>query len=229
MRHLFNYNKLKIAVFFLLISLTVFSEEIDLFLSLKFFDVKGYFAENSFTKFMYTWGILPGQILISSSFILFLFSFCSKKCRHLKLDAGYIFISIFLGAVILVHGLGKDHINRPRPRQVTQFGGEHSFRPFYQPKITYTPSKFKSFPCGHCTMGFCFFSIAYFFKQKEKERYFTASLYIATFYGSLIGVVRIAQGGHFLTDVIFSGVIMWASSYVSYLFFRSFSWDRQLA
>jgi lipid A 4'-phosphatase len=219
-----NYSKLKIALFFAAIFLTIFSQELDLFVSLKFFETNGRFVENSFTTFMYTSGLLPGKILTFGSLFLFLLSFCSPKYARYRGNAGYIFVSIFLGAVILVHGLGKDHIHRPRPKQVTEFGGEHAFRPFYAPKITYHLSKCKSFPCGHCTMGFCFFSLAYVFKKEKKRAYFIAFLWIAILNGFAIGFVRIAQGGHFFTDVIASGVIMWAASDI---LFKAFFSGRQ--
>ncbi|MDP2174105.1 MAG: hypothetical protein Q8J62_10060, partial [Candidatus Cloacimonadaceae bacterium] len=39
-------------------------------------------------------------------------------------------------------------------------------------------------------------------------------LFFAMIYGTLIGFVRIAQGGHFASDVIWSGALIYLCSYI---------------
>ncbi|RKY68719.1 MAG: hypothetical protein DRQ24_11425, partial [Candidatus Latescibacterota bacterium] len=35
-------------------------------------------------------------------------------------------------------------------------------------------------------------------------------LFIGLLYGIIIGIARIAQGGHFLSDIVFSGLILYS-------------------
>ena len=40
-----------------------------------------------------------------------------------------------IGVGLFTHILLKDHWGRPRPKQVTQFGGTQEFHPFYKPNF----------------------------------------------------------------------------------------------
>ena len=40
-------------------------------------------------------------------------------------------------------------------------------------------------------------------------------------FGFLLGAVRIAEGGHFLSDVVFSGIIVFSLSFVLNILFRA--------
>ena len=123
-------------------------------------------------------------------------------------------LTIILGAGFITHTLLKDHWGRPRPKQVTEFGGSQPFRPFYSPNFFHQPHPSKSFPCGHCTMGFYFFALALVLKRLgyRKGYYFTFAF--ALVFGITLGISRMAQGGHFLSDVLAAGLIMWITAYL---------------
>lgn len=184
---------------------------IDLDISRYFYSPQG-FTDNGFTQVMYTWGVIPGLILTFGAFLVFLTSFGMKTFKPYRKEALYLFVSIFVGSVIVVHAFFKDHIERPRPREVTQFGGQATFRAVYEPKITLSRSPHKSFSCGHCTMGFCFFSLAYIFQYRKNQKAYLLTLLFALSLGGTLSLTRIAQGGHFFSDVIVSMVVMWISA-----------------
>ena len=75
-----------------------------------------------------------------------------------------------VGAGFIVHTALKDHWGRPRPKQIIAFGGEQTFRPFYSPNFFHQPEPSKSFPCGHCTMGFYFFAVAFALRRSGYRR-----------------------------------------------------------
>ena len=102
---------------------------------------------------------------------------------------------------ILANSVFKDHWGRPRPRQVDMFGGS---MPFHQPWQPGPAPKNASFPAGHPTIAF-YLSAPYFVLRGKKSRS-QALLWLwgGIFYGVIMGMARIIQGGHFVTDVIWS-------------------------
>lgn len=117
-------------------------------------------------------------------------------------------LSMVLGAGLIVHVALKDHWGRPRPRKTIELGGTQPFRPYYEPNFQEKiPSK--SFPCGHCSTGFYFFSLAILGLQRKSKGLFYLGMFLALSLGTILGVTRIAQGAHFFSDVLVSALIMW--------------------
>lgn len=61
-------------------------------------------------------------------------------------------------------------------------------------------------------MGFFFFSAAFALKRTGHRNWSTFFLIYAFGMGILLGLARIAQGGHFVSDVLMSGLILWICS-----------------
>ncbi len=96
----------------------------------------------------------------------------------------------------------KDHWGRARPRQVTEFGGSKTFTPPLIP-AKQCPRNC-SFVSGEAASIFLpFYAVAFVALQWD------AVLVVAgTLLGLASGAVRVSQGAHFLSDVIFAGVFM---------------------
>lgn len=123
----------------------------------------------------------------------------------------FLLLSLALGPGLIVNTIFKDHWGRARPAQIVQFGGEKSFsRPF-------VPSdqclRNCSFPSGDPSMGFYLVSVAFLVPEPRWRRRAIAG---ALALGAAIGVIRLAQGGHFLSDVIASGFIIYGVSWLLY-------------
>ncbi len=119
----------------------------------------------------------------------------------------YLVVSLIVGPGLIVNTLLKDHWGRARPVSVQQFGGAAHFTP---PLVVSDQCLSNcSFPSGHAALGFWLVSFALLAPLPWRGRAVAASLA----FGSLIGVTRIAQGGHFLSDVIASGIIVLAVSW----------------
>ena len=58
-------------------------------------------------------------------------------------------------------------------------------------------------------MGFCFFALFFIGQQSRDQKMAKAGLALAFLLGGTLGYARIAQGGHFLSDVIVSAFVMW--------------------
>jgi lipid A 4'-phosphatase len=175
----------------------------------------GHFRSNAFDDFMYNYAVIPAQILAIIAAILYLLSFFCSPLKKFRISALVLILTMVVGAGFITHTLLKDHWGRPRPRQVIEFGGKQSFRPFYSPNFFHQPEPSKSFPCGHCTMAFYFFAVALVLKRFGLRAWFYFTMMFAVVFGLMMGIARMAQGGHFFSDVLLSGVIMWLTAYAS--------------
>jgi lipid A 4'-phosphatase len=127
------------------------------------------------------------------------------RSRWLSLTfAQWLYLGACLGAGPgLVANIGlKDHWGRARPATVVEFGGTRIFTSV--PTISKECDRNCSFVSGEASSIFMlFFAAAFLFPWNA--RLFWAGGVVC---GSLAGLIRMAQGGHFLSDVIFAGLFM---------------------
>ena len=135
------------------------------------------------------------------------------RSRHSQLWKAGVFmcLTMAIGPGLVVNGILKDHAGRYRPRQVEELGGTHD----YAPPLSFALHEGHSFPCGHCSVGFIFGTLVLVLprgKRLAKAALFTFSLLL----GSALGLGRMAAGAHFFSDVLWAGLIVWGSAWVSY-------------
>jgi membrane-associated PAP2 superfamily phosphatase len=155
-------------------------------------------------QWLYRYGTVPGVVLTLGALVGFGLSFTGAWLRRWRRELILVFLTAAIGGGVLVNAFFKPYWGRPRPRQVEEFGGLHGYREFYRPDV---PGKGQSFPCGHCTMGFVFVSLV--FLRRRAPAAALAGTVFGLAYGSLLGLCRILQGGHFVTDVLWSlGILL---------------------
>jgi membrane-associated PAP2 superfamily phosphatase len=125
-------------------------------------------------------------------------------------DATLVLLAVVLGPGLLVNLVFKDHWHRPRPRDVAQFGGQ----------LHYTPPPLrgeggKSFPCGHCSVGFLY-GVGWWLWRRRSPYLAAASLAIGLLAGTALGVGRMAAGGHFLSDIVWSALLAFGVTHALY-------------
>lgn len=108
----------------------------------------------------------------------------------------FLALVLLLGPGVLVNGVFKDHWGRARPAQVTEFGGTAQFTPAWV--VSDQCQNNCSFVCGDASVGFAFVALA--FVSRRPKTWLGVGLAI----GGLFGFMRMGQGGHFFSDVIFS-------------------------
>lgn len=113
----------------------------------------------------------------------------------------FVLLSFALAPGLVVNILLKDHWGRARPAQITEFGGSRQFTPPLQP--AFQCQRNCAFVSGDASAGFALLSIAFVARPGWRRRLSLAALAA----GSLFGLIRILQGGHFLSDIVFSGLI----------------------
>jgi hypothetical protein len=104
--------------------------------------------------------------------------------------------------VVVDWGL-KDQVGRPRPEQLDIFGRNKPFVPAFQ--LSTHCDVNCGFVSGHAAAGFSIMAWGMWAAWSRRKRWLLAGAVV----GLLIGAVRIAQGGHFLSDVVFAGWAVW--------------------
>lgn len=126
------------------------------------------------------------------------------KRREMQKAAVFLFLCMLLGPGLLVNGVLKEYAGRPRPRALVEFGGsERYLAPWH------FGTDGHSFPCGHCSVAFTYAALCPVL-QRRRPKLSKWILALAVTGGLAIGVGRMAAGAHFLSDVVWAGLIVWA-------------------
>lgn len=157
--------------------------------------------------------ILAAVLMLGSLFIL-IYSGLRNKLSQYKLAAGCVLLTILLGPGLLVNAIFKDHWCRPRPNQIIEFGGQLHHVP---PLKIGESRKGESFPAGHPSVGFSL-AIFWLLLRGRKPKLALAALVTALAAGILMGVGRMAAGGHFLSDVLWSGIMSIFAAYMVFYY-----------
>jgi lipid A 4'-phosphatase len=129
----------------------------------------------------------------------------------------WLFLGVCLaaGPGLVTNAILKDHWGRARPVQIVEFGGTKSYSPPLV--ISHQCARNCSFVAGEPSTVYATFFAAAFLFPNLGRRLFAAGIVG----GLLAGLMRISQGAHFLSDVIFSGVAMSLTVAVVYLIFEA--------
>lgn len=121
-------------------------------------------------------------------------------------EALFVIAVFALGPGLLANTLAKDHSGRPRPTAVQLFGGPLAYAaPF---AFDGACPRNCSFVSGDAAAGFAFLAPAALLPRHWRRRGITGALGL----GAAIGIMRMLQGGHFLSDVIFAGLLVAATA-----------------
>lgn len=122
----------------------------------------------------------------------------------------FVLLTVVLGPGLLVNFVLKDHWERPRPRDVVELGGQ----------LPYVPAPLrgeggKSFPCGHCSVGFLY-GMGWWIWRHSRPSWALASLAVGLLTGTALGLGRLAAGGHFASDTVWSAFLAFGVAHFLY-------------
>jgi lipid A 4'-phosphatase len=124
--------------------------------------------------------------------------------------AVFLLMTMALGPGLMVNGILKDHWGRPRPIDVQQMGGTEYFVAWWDPRGD-CPSNC-SFVSGDVSAGIWTLAPAALMPAPWRPAAYVA----AVAFGAAIGIMRMLFGAHFLTDVVFAGVITFLITWLTY-------------
>jgi lipid A 4'-phosphatase len=179
---------------------------------------KGWILQNRpLWNFLYKFGIYPGYFFALIALIMISLSYWSSKYIKYRKACILLVFTLIAGPGVIVNGVLKDHAGRPRPREITEFGGTEKFLCVCQVGDN---NQAKSFPCGHCSMGF-YMAVPYLFLRYRRRFLAWTFLIGGTTYGILMGIARMMAGGHFASDVLWSGGIVWLVALTGLYLFKT--------
>lgn len=139
--------------------------------------------------------------------LVYLFGHLHRYTERFRRRALYVLLVIVIGPGLVVNAVFKDHWGRPRPVHVKEFGGKYD----YVPPGLISDSPDKSFVCGHCSVA-ASFVVLYFLSQNHKLLYLALSVFLL---GGM-GATRMTAGGHFVSDILWSGYLVFLVAYALY-------------
>ena len=167
---------------------------------------------------IYTYGLLPGQILGCAGIFLTIFSFFPRFHTYKPISL-FLSCSLLIGPVFLCNSIGKRFFIRPRPKQTLCYGGKF---PYIKPLHIYrekTDRHLRSMPSGHVALCLYLYALTFIGKYLQKRSLFFLGIFLGTILSPAMALSRFAQGGHYLSDVIASFVIMSITFFVMEKFF----------
>lgn len=150
---------------------------------------------------LYKYGAVPGLIAAVAASVVFALGFAYVGMLKYRKISIIVLLTMALGPGLFVNVLFKNYFGRPRPRDAAEFGGKWQYK---LPLVPGKPGQGHSFPSGHASMGFVFLALYVYYRDKNKAASY-CWLAGSSVFGAAIGAARMAQGGHFLSDV------MWAA------------------
>src|SRR5271157_5012639 len=113
----------------------------------------------------------------------------------------FLIATIAIGPGLIVNLGLKDHWHRPRPVQTQEFGGPDPFRPWYEDNGAC--KKNCSFVSGEAATGFWMVAPASLLPPPWRG----PAIVAAFLFGIGASLLRMAFGGHYLSDVLLGGLV----------------------
>jgi lipid A 4'-phosphatase len=144
----------------------------------------------------------------TTAVVLFVYVLASLKWQGLaprgrRRAATFLLLVLLIGPGLIVNAF-KDTWGRARPVNVEELGGDRRFTPALVPSDQCRRNC--AFTSGHAAFGFWWMAPA-FVDRRRRGMWLALGLAL----GLGIGLLRIAQGGHFVSDVLFSGWIVYGT------------------
>ena len=124
-------------------------------------------------------------------------------------QAKALLVGLIVGLWLVLHVGFKDNWGRARPSQISALGGTETYTSPLVPSSGCDTNC--SFMSGHAGTGFVLIAVGALATTRTRRRWIA----IGWTTGLVLGFVRMVQGGHFLGDVLFGGLLMWACAWAT--------------
>jgi lipid A 4'-phosphatase len=157
-------------------------------------------------------GLWVGTVLIAPAVAALLLKLILPRRKLLLSGRAILFLmaTMALGPGLLVNVGLKDHWSRPRPIDVTQFGGDQHFVAWWDPRGD-CPSNC-SFVSGDVSGAFWTLAPAALAPPPWRALAYGAALAL----GAGMAALRMTAGAHFFSDVAFAGIFTFLIIWIAY-------------
>jgi len=198
-----------LAAFFIL------APGLDLWVSSLFYDsARGFYLNGAFwVQFFYRLVPPLAAVIVLALLVLLAYNLARKRAPGPFNTRVVLFLlaALAVGPGLVVHTVFKDQWGRARPRDIVQFGGDKTFTPAFV--ISDQCDRNCSFVAGHPSLPFYLMAFALIARRRRRALFAGAIAF-----GALVGLGRIVQGAHFLSDVVFSGIFVFLVVYLLFHF-----------
>lgn len=194
-----------------LITLLAAFTDVDLWLQRPLHDTEdGWrFAKHPVIRFLYLYGTWPALIAGFGGLLVAILSLWIPALRSRARLGLFLAGVLALGPGLAINGILKEAFGRPRPRSMEEFGGQRRFH-----RLGDIPPEplGKSFPSGHASMGYFWLALWVYGERYGNRRLIGWGLGLGLVHGSAMAFGRMAQGGHFFSDVTWAAGIVYLCS-----------------
>jgi len=148
-----------------------------------------------------------------AAYAAYLISYLSESLRPRR--ALCLFIALSLTLAPLAIATMKFFSMRHCPWDVAGFGGYVPYAGLLE-TYPFNAAPGRCFPAGHASTGFCLFAFYFAGIALKSPAWTRAGFALGLATGLGLGLVRIMQGAHFATHVLWSGVVCWVVIVVLY-------------
>jgi lipid A 4'-phosphatase len=163
----------------------------------------GFIGQSQFERFARAFFNVTPFVVLAGFAALFVLRHYGVKTPYAPSGRALVFLIATMAiAPGLVVNLGlKDHAHRPRPIQTLEFGGTSEFRPWY--RFDGACRKNCSFVSGEASEAFWMVAPASLAPPPWRGLAVSAAL----IFGAAASLLRMAFGGHYLSDVVLAALI----------------------
>jgi len=170
-------------------------------------------------EWVYYHGPKPGVAFGCLCMAIFFASFVWSSLRWMRMGSLFCVLAILLGPALIINGIMKPAFGRTRPTDTAIFGGTGTYVP---PWTISDDEAGRSFPSGHASMGYVFMLPA--FMLLARHRRLAAVVFVVGIgLGIAVGLSRMAEGRHYLSDIAWSfGIVYFTglSLYAGLVYWR---------
>lgn len=194
--------------------LLIIFPELDIAFSSKFFTNKNGFAYANLPIVVLVFDLVV--ILAKTAWIIWLIIMIRDVLKKrdwrelIRTPACFLFIALVFGPALTVSYAFKEHVGRARPKDIIEFSGTKNFTRAFE--ISDQCKTNCSFSSGHAAMGYYFTAFAWIAPLQYQNIVFCLTF----LFGSVVGFGRILQGGHFLSDTLFSFIVVMIINEISF-------------
>lgn len=208
---------LSLFIFFIIALFLAIGDTLDIYLSSFFYlGDQQFILQSYYSIAIFFRKILLPLILLYLLVLPVISIFLPLKKIYLNLklktrDIFFIFSTVIFNLLFVINLLLKNTWGRARPNDVSQFGGNENFTAWFE--FSQSCIKNCSFVSGDAAVGFSLIVLYLFTKNK-------IFFWISVTLGLSIGFIRILEGGHFFSDVVIAGLIIFLINYIQFYFYE---------